>query len=74
MTEVDPVARRSYEERISHNDPGPGAGVGGKARRRARGRLKAAHKGSALLNSPDLLPASIEISLGEGDSLRSPNP
>lgn len=27
MTEVDPVARRAYEERISHNDPGvePGA-------------------------------------------------
>ena len=22
MTEVDPAARRSYEERISHNDPG----------------------------------------------------
>jgi NAD(P)-dependent dehydrogenase (short-subunit alcohol dehydrogenase family) len=30
MTEVDPVARAAYEERISHNDPGVEPGVEGK--------------------------------------------
>ncbi len=48
MTEVDPAARRSYEERISHNDPGVEPESEAKPRRAEGGLSKSPPMGAAL--------------------------